>query len=87
MPSDGRREEPKFEILRENEMYFLISKNNGEDKKILSSPYKLEYTTKGKLRIQNEKADKTTSFKFDEKTYQLYIPQKYLELLGVKRLN
>ena len=86
MASEDKREEPKFEIQRENDTYFLISKNNGKSKKILSSPHKLEYTIEGKLWIQNEKADKTTSFKFDENTFQLYIPQKYLGNLGVKIL-
>jgi len=87
MASDREIEKPKFTIERDNDIYYLVSKNNGENKKILSSPYKLEYSREGRLRIEDQKADKTTSFKFNETTFQLYIPQKYLQVLNVKLLN
>ena len=79
--------EPDFVVENVGNNYQLFKKMNGEKKAILASPYRLEYASEGKIRIENEKEDKATAFKFNETTLQLYIPQKYLELLGVKKLN
>lgn len=81
--SERTREEPKFKIERDTNMYYLINKN----KKILSSPHKLKYSTKGNLWIENEKTDNSTYFQFNENTFQMYIPKIYLEKLGVEILN
>lgn len=81
MVSDRKREEPKFEILDENDVYYLVRNINGENVKILSSSYSLEYRNGGEIRIEDEKNDKTARFKFDENTLQLYIPHKYLQNL------
>lgn len=87
MLSGSKREEPKFVIQSENSVYYLVRNINDEKVKILSSYYPLEYGNDGEIRIEDNENDKTTSFKFDENSLRMYIPQKYLQKLGVKILK
>lgn len=87
MASDRQREEPKFKIQKEDDVYYLMKKVNDMYVKTLSSPFKLEYVNEGKLWVEDKENKKTSGFYFDESTLQLFMPQKYLQNLNVKVLR
>ncbi len=83
MGGRSKQPEPKFITKKVDDDYFLIQKVNNEEKIVFSSPYKISYQGGGKIRIENTKEDKVSSFKFDESSLKMFIPTKYLDLLKI----